>query len=91
MGKTEKRNQREGKTSDKTAGYLHIEVVMSGVVSVEDKLLNQVTCRIEQDVLKNMNGTDKNTMFNPYPSRAPAFIAAFCSLISRRPSLCKCG
>lgn len=32
--------------------YLHIEVVMSGIVGMQDKLLNQVTCRVKQDILE---------------------------------------
>lgn len=36
-----------------TESYLHIEVVMAGVVGVQDKFLNQVTCRVKEDILKN--------------------------------------
>lgn len=42
---------RNKQQESKKAGYLHIEVVMSRVVGMEDKLLNQVTCRVKQDVL----------------------------------------
>lgn len=31
---------------------------MSGVVGMEDKLLNQVTCRVKQDILKNKDESD---------------------------------
>lgn len=41
------------KQIEHTANYLHIEVVMSGVIGMEDELLNQVSCRVKQDILKN--------------------------------------
>lgn len=37
------------------AVYLHVEVVVSWVVGVQDKLLHQVTCGVKQDVLENRN------------------------------------
>lgn len=33
----------------------HVEVVMPRVVGMEDKLFNQVSRRVKQDILKNTN------------------------------------
>lgn len=50
---TRNNKEKSEKTNNYTAKYLHIEVVMSREVGMKDKLLNQVTCRVKQDILKS--------------------------------------
>lgn len=57
LGKRITKTERHTETNEQTASYLHIEVVMSRVVGMEDKLLNQVSCRVKQDILKNKKNT----------------------------------
>lgn len=42
--------------------YLHVEVVMSGEVGVEDELLHQVIGGVEQDVLEKGQDNESHRM-----------------------------
>lgn len=53
VGKGITKKERRTKISSLTRRHLHIEVVMAGIVGMQDKLLHQVTCRVKQDILKN--------------------------------------